>query len=70
LDLRNNKITVGELLDHPGARTVLSRRFPLVMKKPVGGAARTVTLEQLLAFVEPYVSGNTISETMKELKRI
>ncbi len=70
MDLKNNKITVGELLDHPGARSILTRRFPVIMKKPVGGAARTVTLEQLLAFVSPYLPGIVINDTLKELKKL
>ena len=48
MDLKNNKITVGELMDHPGARAVFQKRFPMVMKHPLLGAARTVTLEQIL----------------------
>lgn len=70
MDLKNNKITVGELLDHPGARAVLTRRFPLVMKKPLTGAARTVTLEQLVSFLSPYLSAAVIRDTMNDLKRL
>ena len=70
MDLKNNKITVGELLDHPGARAVLTRRFPMVMKKPLTGAARTVTLEQLLAFVSPYLPNAVLNDTLKELKKL
>lgn len=69
MDLKDNKITVGELLDHPGARAVLTKRFPMVMKKPLTGAARTVTLEQLVAFVSPYLPGRIINDTLKELKK-
>ena len=32
MDLKRNQITVGELLDHPGARAVFQRRFPMLMK--------------------------------------
>lgn len=70
MDLKNNKITVGELLDHPGAKAVLVKRFPLVMKKPLTGAARTVTLEQLVAFVSPYLPGTVIRDTLNDLKRL
>jgi len=70
LDLKNHQITVGELLDHPGAKAVLSRRFPLVMKKPLTGAARTVTLEQLVAFLSPYLPSAVIRDTLNELKRL
>lgn len=70
MDLKNNQITVGELLDHPGARTVLTRRFPLVMKKPLTGAARTVTLEQLVSFLSPYLSAAVIRDTLNDLRRL
>lgn len=70
MDLKNNKITVGELLDYPGARSILAKRFPMILKKPIGGAGRTVTLEQLLAFVSPYLPGIVINDTLKELKKL
>ncbi len=70
MDLKNNKITVGELLDHPGAKALLTKRFPLVMKKPMTGAARTVTLEQLTAFLGPYVSAAVLRDTVNELKKL
>lgn len=70
MDLKNNRITVGELLDHPKAKAVLVRRFPLVMKKQPTGAARTVTLEQLTAFLAPYIPGGVINDTIRELKNI
>lgn len=70
MDLKNNKITVGELLDHPGAKAVLTKRFPLVMKKPMTGAARTVTLEQLTAFLGPYIPAAVLRDTVSELKKL
>lgn len=70
MDLKNNKITVGELLDYAPARAVFQRRFPTVLRHPLLGAARTVTLEQLIAFVGPYVSRKTIAETLAELKKV
>ena len=54
MDLKNNKITVGELLDNPASRGVFQRRFPMVLRHPMLGAARTVTLEQLVAFAGAY----------------
>ena len=69
LDLRNNTITVGELLDNPKSRAVFQRRFPMVMKHPLLGAARTVTLEQVISFAQAYVPQRTIQETLNELRR-
>lgn len=68
MDLKNNKITVGELLDYPPAYAIFHRRFPMVMRHPMLGAARTVTLEQLIAFAGAYVPKKTIAETLAELR--
>ena len=70
LDLKGNRITVGELLDYPPAKAVFQRRFPMVMKHPMLGAARTVTLEQLIAFAKAYVPQKVIQETLAELRRV
>lgn len=41
MDLRNQTITVGELLDDPKSRAVFQRRFGKLMKHPMVGAARS-----------------------------
>ncbi|MGN8897747.1 hypothetical protein [Flavonifractor sp. HCP28S3_F3] len=69
MDLKHNKITVGELLDHPNTRAVLQKRFPMVMKHPMMGAARTITLEQILSVAQAYVPQKKIDETLNELRR-
>ena len=56
-------------MDHPGARAVFQKRFPMVMKHPLLGAARTVTLEQVLAFAQAYVPPKKINETLNDLRR-
>jgi hypothetical protein len=70
MDLKNNQITVGELLDDPGAKKVLTKRFPMVMRKPLTGAARTVTLEQLVSLFRPYLPGPVVDQTLKELGKL
>lgn len=70
MDLKNNQITVGALLDHPKARAVFQRRFPMVMKHPLLGASRTVTLEQLLSFAGAYIPKSLINDTLEELKKL
>ena len=69
LDLKNNKITLGELLDHPNTRAVLQKRFPMALKQPLMGAARTVTLEQALAFAQAYVPPKKLNEALNDLRR-
>lgn len=70
MDLKHNKITVGELLDYAPAKAVFQRRFPMLMKHPLLGASRTVTLEQLLSFAETYVPKKLVNETLEELKKV
>ena len=70
MDLKNNRITVGELLDYPPAKNVIQRRFPMALRHPMLGAARTVTLEQLLAVAGNFVPRNKLSAALEELRRV
>ncbi len=70
MDLKNNKITVGELLSYAPAKGVFQRRFPMVMRHPMLGAARTVTLEQVIALAGNYIPQKTIQETLNELRNV
>ena len=47
MDLRNQTITVGELLNDPKSRAVFQRRFGHLMKHPMVKAAHSLTLRQL-----------------------
>lgn len=69
MDLKNNRITVGELMDNPKSRAVFQKRFPMVLKHPLVGAARTVTLEQVISFAQAYIPQKKIDETMNELRK-
>ena len=68
MDLRQNQITVGELLQNPRARAVFQRRFGKWMKHPMVQAAHSLTLAQLSEMV--YLPKKTIEETIQELKGI
>lgn len=70
MNLKDNKITVGELLDDPAAKAVFQRRFPMLLKHPLLGASRTVTLEQLVSFAGPYLPKVVIEDTLKELRKL
>lgn len=70
MDLKNNKITLGELLDYAPAKSVFQRRFPMAMRHPMLGAARTVTLEQVISMAGNYIPQKTIQETLKELRSV
>ena len=69
LQLRNNKITVGELLDDPRSRAVFQRRFGHLLRSPMVEAGRSLTLEQLIALAGTKLPPHVIRETLEELKR-
>lgn len=70
MDLRNQTITVGELLDDPRAKAVFQRRFGKLMQHPMVGAARTLTLKQLAEMAAVYLPKSTIQDTLRELQRL
>ena len=70
MDLRNQTITVGELLDDPKSRAVFQRRFGKLMKHPMVGAARSLTLLQLSEMAAVYLPQKTIQDTLRELSQI
>lgn len=70
LDLKNNQILVGTLLDTPASKAVFQRRFGKLLKHPMVPAARSLTLEQLLAFAKLYLPKSVIQDTLEELRRL
>ena len=48
MDLRNNQITIGELLANPAARQVLARRFPHVIDRPIVAKSGSMTVERAM----------------------
>ena len=70
MDLRNQSITVGELLGDPRARAVFQRRFGKLMRHPLVGAAHTLTLAQLAEMAAVYLPQKTIQETIRELEQL
>ena len=70
MDLKNDRITVGELLDDPRARAVFQRRFGKWMKHPMVAASRTLTLSQLMEIAGVWLPKKTIRETWQELSRL
>ena len=70
MDLRNQSITVGELLDNPKSRAVFQRRFGRLMNHPMVGAAHSLTLRQLAEMAAVYLPQKVIQETLEELRRL
>lgn len=62
MDLRNNRITVREILANPAARAVVMRELPEVYHSPLLGFAKGMTLAQVMAF-----AGNIPEEKQKSI---
>lgn len=70
MDLKNNQILVGELLDNPKSRAVFQKHFAKVMNHPLIPAARTLTLAQLINIAQVYIPRIVIQDTVRELERL
>ena len=66
MDLRNNQILVGELLDNPASRAVFQKRFGKFLNHPMVPAARG----QLIGFAQVYLPKMVINETLRELRNL
>lgn len=70
MDLKDNRITVGELLDNEKSRAVFQRRFGKWMKHPMLVAGRSLTLTQLMELAKVYLPQSVIQDTWMELKNL
>ncbi len=70
MDLRNNTITVGEILDYPPAMTVFRRRFGRWANHPMVANSRTLTLAQLIQMAGAVLPQKVIQDTLAELRQI
>ena len=67
MQLRNNQITMGELLADPQARQVLERRFPQAIGLPIVAKAKTMTLSTAMKLGAAYVPRSAIQAALREL---
>ncbi len=70
MDLRNQNITLGELLQDPRAKAVLQKRFGKLLSHPMIGSAKKFTLKQIIQMGGSKLSKETIQVTLKELKEL
>ena len=66
MDLKNQTITVGELLDDPRSRAVFQHRFGQFLNHPLVKAGRSLTLAQLVTLASARLPQQVIRETLEE----
>ncbi len=70
MDLRNQTITVAELLDNPKSKAVFQRRFGKLIQHPLVNASRSLTLKQLVEMAKVYLPPKAIQDTLRELQQL
>ena len=70
MNLKNRQITLGELWDDPRSRAVFQKKVPVLAKHPIKGAARAVTLEQLMDLLAGWVPEGVLSGVFQELRKL
>lgn len=69
MDLKGNKITVGQLLDDPRSRKVLLQYVPLFLKHPMLTPVRKMSLEEVMAKAKFYIPKSQILHIIGELEK-
>lgn len=69
MDLRDNNITIGELMKNPAARQIGVREFPQLMNRTALAIVRDMSLGQVLSMFGGGLSRERIERILKELKR-
>ena len=69
MNLRNNQITVGELLSNPQAEALLRREFPSLFTPSLIRMARGMSLRQVLNYAGN-IPREKISRVLRELEAI
>lgn len=70
MNLNNLNITVGELLQNPKAKLVLSREFPTLINTPIVKLYRQMPLRQVMQYAKGKVPQDKIRRIIKELEEI
>lgn len=70
MDLKNNSITVGQVLAYGPARALLYRELPMIMNHPMVGMARNMTLNQVMGFAQGRVPQQKINQVLAKLRQV
>lgn len=68
MDLKNNTITLGEILKNEKAGVIIKEEFGDLMKGPLFGMAKKMSLAKILEFAKGKVDENKINEILNKLK--
>lgn len=70
MDLKNNKITLEEIMKNERAAEVLKREFGSYMKGPMYFTAKKMTLERIMEIGRNIINQDKINEILSKLEEI
>lgn len=70
MDLRNNQITVGEILAYPEAKALLNREFPEVANPFLLNLAHNMTLASILELAKDRYPQEKITPVLAQLQAL
>ena len=70
MDLKNNKITIGELYQNPKALKIFEREFGALVHHPMVRAASGMPLSKLLKLAKNKVEPSQVERILKELEEL
>lgn len=68
--LKNNQITVRELLSDPQARQLFQREFPQWAHTPMLSMMQNMTLEGVLSLAKGHVPEQKINQVLSQLEQL
>ena len=71
MDLKNGRITIGEILENPNARAMIQRsRYAMLLNNPMLGQFRTMPLQNALGQARRFLPANVVDRAVARLKEM
>lgn len=70
MNLQNNQIKLGTLLDNPQARAILEKYFGALLSHPLLSKARNMTLAQIIQIGGTNLSSSAVAQALEELRAL
>lgn len=70
MDLRNGRITIGEILANPNARAMVQRAYPKVLASPMVMRFRSMRLNTALQYAGRFVPRAQLDRVVARLKEL
>ncbi len=70
MDLRNNEITLGEIMNNKDASRLIQTEFGHMLKGPLFAMAKKMSLAKIMTYADGKISKDKIEDLLLKLKNI